>query len=114
MGCEVGAAGVVMTETCEMEDGQCRNCGAIEIPSLAPECLQNAFVWFHNRLVRLLGGPVPCSGKTTHDVCSRCERPVIKDPETGAWQHAEVADAIFCDTVMRAAERVAARKDDDA
>ena len=101
-----------MSETCVMEDGQCRNCGAIEIPSLAPEWLQNAFVWFHNRLVRLLGGPVPCS--ETRNVCSRCQQPAVQNPETGAWQHAEVADAIFCDTVMRAAERVAAREKDDA
>ena len=103
-----------MSETCTMEDGQCRNCGAIEFPSLPPEWLWNAFVRFHNRLVRLLGGPVPCSGKTAHDVCSRCEYPVIKDAETGAWQHAEAADAVFCDLAMRAEKRVAARERNQA
>ena len=103
-----------MTGTCTMEDGQCRNCGAIEIPSLAPEWLWRAFVRFHNGLVRFLGGPVPCSGKITHDVCSRCECPVIRNTETGAWMHAEASDAAFCDLVMRGTTRPGHKKSADA
>lgn len=40
----------------------------------------------------------------TH-VCSRCERPVAE--VNGEWRHMELADAVFCDVVMRAAERAA-------
>ena len=45
------------------------------------------------------------------DVCDRCERPVIE--ADGRWVHAEIADAVFCDLVMRAPERVAGKDDDD-
>jgi hypothetical protein len=46
------------------------------------------------------------------NVCDRCHCPVIQDAE-GNWVHAEVADAAFCSLVMRAADRAAAKGNDD-
>ena len=45
------------------------------------------------------------------DECDRCNRPVTRDT-AGKWQHASLADALFCSLDMRASDRVAARKDD--
>jgi hypothetical protein len=33
------------------------------------------------------------------DVCDRCHMPVIQNTD-GKWEHAEVADAMFCTLVM--------------
>lgn len=45
------------------------------------------------------------------DECDRCDRPVTRDT-AGKWQHASLADALYCSLVMGASDRVAARKDD--
>ena len=63
---------------CIMEDGQCRNCGAIEIPAGLPDW----FVRFHNRLVRLLGGPAPCEFVTA----GVATRPFAQSRKTAWWQ----------------------------
>jgi hypothetical protein len=34
------------------------------------------------------------------DVCDLCQMPVIQNTD-GKWVHAEAADAMFCDLVMR-------------
>jgi hypothetical protein len=46
------------------------------------------------------------------DVCDRCGQPVTQDTVTGKWRHSEVADEVFCNEVMLAPDRVAARDGD--
>jgi len=41
--------------------------------------------------------------------CDRCGRPVAQTD--AGWVHADLADALFCSLVMRAAERVAKRSE---
>ena len=57
------------------------------------------------RVEDMEGAPRPPAlhpDSTVRFVCDRCRQPAIQ--RDGKWEHAEAADAAFCQLVMRAGE----------